>query len=209
MYCLSLKDCGNLLQTEGYSQYISPKYSNSPTTLHGVTTHPTTTCVKCNIEERSVPTRRGTGGGGAGTNYRGPTVRNGAQDPTVLHVFVFLGSSIICRPYKLTLSDHAQVTLQLRASLSELGYGYIGARTDITQQTNICLGIHCRNVWLHLNRQPFCPLQRHSNPMRTAASIWPDCRLETNSLCWRQTVGGRSPPTAHSNRFQLFHDSGR
>jgi len=31
-----------------------------------------------------------------------------------------------------------------------LGYGYIGARTDTTRQTNICLGIHCRNVWLHL-----------------------------------------------------------
>jgi hypothetical protein len=40
-----------------------------------------------------------------------------------------------------------------------LGYGYIGARTDTTQQTNISLGIHCRNVQLHLNRQQFCPLQ--------------------------------------------------
>ena len=69
-----------------------------------------------------------------------------------------------------------------------LAYGYIGARTDTTQETNICLGIHCRNVRLHLNRQPFCPLQRHSNPMRTAAGIWPDCRLETNPLCWRQTA---------------------
>jgi len=75
-----------------------------------------------------------------------------------------------------------------------LGYGYIAARTYTTQQTNICLGVHCRNVWLHLNRQPFCPFQRHSNPMRTAASIWPDCRLETNSLCWRQTVEGDNIP---------------
>ena len=50
-----------------------------------------------------------------------------------------------------------------------LGYGYIGARTDTTQQTNFCLGIHCRNVWLHLNLHPFCPLQRHSNPMLTAS----------------------------------------
>ena len=75
-----------------------------------------------------------------------------------------------------------------------LGYGHVGARTDTTQQTNICLGIHCRNVWLHLNRQLFCPLQRHSNSMRTAAGIWPDCRLETNSLCWRQTVGGDNIP---------------
>ena len=37
--------------------------------------------------------------------------------------------------------------------------------------------------------QTFCPLL-HSNPMHTAAGVWPDCRLETNSLCWRQTVGG-------------------
>ena len=80
--------------------------------------------------------------------------------------------------------------IKLTGTFNDLGYCYIGARTDTTQQTNICLGIHCRNVWLHLNRQPFCPLQRHSNPMRTAASLWPDCRLETNSLCWCQTVGG-------------------
>jgi len=31
-----------------------------------------------------------------------------------------------------------------------LGYGYVGARTDTTQQTNVRLGIQCRNVWLHL-----------------------------------------------------------
>jgi hypothetical protein len=71
-----------------------------------------------------------------------------------------------------------------------LGYGYMGAKTDTTQETNMCLGKHCRNMCLHLNRRLFCPLQRHWNSMRTAASIWPDCRLETNSLCWRQTVGG-------------------
>jgi len=28
------------------------------------------------------------------------------------------------------------------------GYGYIGARTDTTQQTNICLGIQRRRAWL-------------------------------------------------------------
>jgi len=38
----------------------------------------------------------------------------------------------------------------------------------------------------------FWPLQRHSNPVRTAAGVWPDCRLETNSLCWHQIVGGHS-----------------
>jgi hypothetical protein len=30
--------------------------------------------------------------------------------------------------------------------------------------------------------------------MRTAANIWPDCRLETNSLCLRQTVDGDNIP---------------
>jgi len=23
-----------------------------------------------------------------------------------------------------------------------------------------------------------------ANPMQTAAGVWPDCRLETNPLCW-------------------------
>jgi len=35
-------------------------------------------------------------------------------------VFVFPDGIIICRFYKLTLSDQAQVTLQLRVSLSNL-----------------------------------------------------------------------------------------
>ena len=35
--------------------------------------------------------------------------------------------------------------------------------------------------------------------MRTAASICPDCRLETNSLCWRQTVGGDNIPVVSVN----------
>ena len=38
---------------------------------------------------------------------RGPAPSN------VAYVFVFLGSIIICRLYKLTLSDESQVTLQL------------------------------------------------------------------------------------------------
>jgi hypothetical protein len=92
------------------------------------------------------------------------------------------------------ITKNAFVKNRISHSRTLLGYGYIGARTDTTQQTNICLDIHCRNVWLHFNRQPFCLLQRHSNPMRTAASIWPDCRFETNSLCWRQTVGGDNIP---------------
>jgi len=61
-----------------------------------------------------------------------------------------------------------------------LGYGYNGARTDTTQQTNICLGIHRRHVWLHLIRHA-CPyvlsIATTFNPMRTTAGIWPDWRL--------------------------------
>jgi len=38
----------------------------------------------------------------------------------VAYVFVFSDDIIICRLYKLTLSDQAQVTLQLRVSLSNL-----------------------------------------------------------------------------------------
>ena len=42
-----------------------------------------------------------------------------------------------------------------------LGYGYIRARTDTTQQTNICMGIHRRHVWLHLIRHACPDLQLH------------------------------------------------
>jgi hypothetical protein len=35
------------------------------------------------------------------------------------YVFVVLGSTIICHLYKLTLSDQAQVSLQMRGSLSD------------------------------------------------------------------------------------------
>jgi hypothetical protein len=52
--------------------------------------------------------------GKAGTNYRGPEFDN------VAYVSAFLGSIIICRLYKLALSDQAQVTLQLTVSLSDL-----------------------------------------------------------------------------------------
>jgi hypothetical protein len=38
----------------------------------------------------------------------------------IAYVFVFLGSIIICRRYRLTLSDQAQVTLKLGVSLSDL-----------------------------------------------------------------------------------------
>jgi len=34
--------------------------------------------------------------------------------------------------------------------------GYVGARTDSIQQTNICLAIHLQTLWLHLIRR-VCP----------------------------------------------------
>jgi hypothetical protein len=43
----------------------------------------------------------------------------------------------------------------------------------------------------------FRPLQKHTNPTHTVAGLWPDCRLETNPHCWRQTVVGRQ----HSSRI--------
>jgi len=63
-----------------------------------------------NVLHPSRQYRRGDGGGNPVqiTNYY-----------TAQFVFVFLGS-IICRLYKLTLSDQARVTLQLRVILSDL-----------------------------------------------------------------------------------------
>jgi hypothetical protein len=40
--------------------------------------------------------------------------------PTMLHMFVFLSSTIICRLYKLTVSDQTQVMLQLTVGLANL-----------------------------------------------------------------------------------------
>jgi hypothetical protein len=51
----------------------------------------------------------------------GPGRPEGGPGPDYLaYVFVFLGSIIICRFYKLTHLDQAQVTLQLRVSLSDI-----------------------------------------------------------------------------------------
>jgi len=58
-------------------------------------------------QNQAAPTRREGGGGEVGTNYRGSIT---------LYVFVFVDGIIICRLYKLTLSDQAQVTLQMRVS---------------------------------------------------------------------------------------------
>ena len=61
----------------------------------------------------------GEGEGEAGTNYREPAVRKGARVPTVLfHVFVYLSSSIICRLYKLTLSDKSPFIFATGSKLS-------------------------------------------------------------------------------------------
>jgi hypothetical protein len=51
----------------------------------------------------------------------GPGAPEGGPGPDyVAYVFLFLCSIIICRLYKLALSDQAQVTLQLTVSLSDL-----------------------------------------------------------------------------------------
>jgi len=60
--------------------------------------------------------RRQRRGDEADINNRGSDVRKGAQGPTIFSFF--LDSIIIFRSYKLTLSDQAQVALQVRVSLS-------------------------------------------------------------------------------------------
>ena len=59
--------------------------------------------------------------GKASTNYQGPTGGRGGRGPDyVVYVFTSHDNIIICRLYKLTFSDQAQVTLQLRVGLSDL-----------------------------------------------------------------------------------------
>ena len=56
--------------------------------------------------------------GGRRYKLQRPDSPEGGSGPDyIAHVLVFLGSISMCRLYKLTLSDQAQVTLQLRASL--------------------------------------------------------------------------------------------
>jgi hypothetical protein len=52
--------------------------------------------------------------GKADTNYRGRRCRRGPGLDCVAHVYVFLGSMIICGLYKLTPLDQAQVSTQIR-----------------------------------------------------------------------------------------------
>jgi len=58
--------------------------------------------------------------GVSGTNFRGP------WPDYVACVFVFLGNIITCRLCKLTPLDQAQVTLQLRVSLSDVVKQFLG-----------------------------------------------------------------------------------
>ena len=100
--------------TEGRNQYSDPQ---QPGTLL--------------IHSRYLKTDRGTQlvkpgcqcrrGGGSRYKLLGPGGPERGPGPDhVLHVFVFLGSIIIYRLYKLTLSDQTQVTLHLSVSLSDL-----------------------------------------------------------------------------------------
>jgi hypothetical protein len=57
-------------------------------------------------------------GGGGRSRYKLPGL------DIVAYVFIFVGSIIICRLYKLNLTDQAQVTLQLRVSVSGLVMWY-------------------------------------------------------------------------------------
>jgi hypothetical protein len=41
------------------------------------------------------------------------------------HKFVFIGSNITCRLYKLTPSDQVQITLQMTVSLSDFVYRFL------------------------------------------------------------------------------------
>jgi hypothetical protein len=46
--------------------------------------------------------------------------RSGTEPNYVAHIFVFIDNTIVYKLYKLTLSDQAQVTLQLRIILFDL-----------------------------------------------------------------------------------------
>jgi len=86
---------------------------------------------------------------------------------------------------------------------SSLGNGYIGARTDTTQQTNICLGIHRRHVWLQLIRHA-CPyLQLHCNVTRILFALQ---QVSDQTVSSKQThfVGAKQSVeiTFRSYRFQ-------
>lgn len=51
--------------------------------------------------------------------------RSGRRPDYIKYIFVFLGHTTICRSYKLTLSDQAQVSLQLTVWLSDLAERFL------------------------------------------------------------------------------------
>jgi hypothetical protein len=64
------------------------------------------------------------------------------------HVFIFLGSNIICPLYKLTISDQAQVSLQMRDSLSDFKpvHPYCGAQKPFFSGVRAHSRRSCKNV---------------------------------------------------------------
>jgi hypothetical protein len=72
-----------------------------------------------NFRMTSIQCRRD-GWGGGGSWYKLPAVRKGGRGPTVLHMYLYISVVSLFVDYKLTLSDQAQVTLQLRVSLCDL-----------------------------------------------------------------------------------------
>jgi hypothetical protein len=58
--------------------------------------------------------------GGKPVQITGARKSGKGPGPDNVAYVAFLGSIIVCRLYKLTLSDQAQVTLQLTVSLSDL-----------------------------------------------------------------------------------------
>jgi len=69
----------------------------------------------------------------------------------MLHVFL---SFIICRLYKLTFSEQAQFTLQVRVSVSDLVYRFV-------------------------DRPSLAGIQKKSSSTRTQSHFWHPCRQES------------------------------
>ena len=72
----------------------------------------------------------------------------GSRPDYFAYVFVFLGSTIICRLYKVTLSDQTQVSLKMRDSLSDfkLVHPCCGARKTFFNGVRARSRRPCKNV---------------------------------------------------------------
>jgi len=89
---------------------------------HNTTRYPDITLWLRIFSLYSVPNAGG-GWGWGGNRYKllGSGSLEGGLGPNyIAYVFVFLSSVSICQLYKLTLADQAQITLQVRVSLSYL-----------------------------------------------------------------------------------------